>query len=142
MCSNLRFYDYFLELAFHFIMQKTLQRVLGSKMNEWMQIQNRGSKQRKVIGAETALQTKGIKDFLLKKQYFYILKNKDKLHYSRCLWNFLFFWLGCALSMKTLYLISKKSTFLHMIRNSMESSKRYLSILNWCFIKGKIGNFT
>ena len=122
--------------------EKTLHRVLGSKMNEWMQIQNRGSKQRKVIGAENALQTKGIKDFLLKKQYFYILKNKDKLHYSRCFRNFLFFWLGCALSMKTLYLISKKSTFLHMIRNSMESSKRYLSILNWCFIKGKIGNFT
>ena len=122
--------------------EKTLQLVLGSKMNEWMQIQNRGSKQRKVIGAENALQTKGIKEFFLKKQYFCILKNKDKLHYSGYFRNFPFFWFGCALSMKTLYLISKKSTFLHMIRNSLESSKRYLSILNWCFIKGKIGNFT
>ena len=45
--------------------EKTLQRVLGSKMNEWMQIQNRGSKQRKVIGAENALQTKGIKEFFV-----------------------------------------------------------------------------
>ena len=45
--------------------EKTLQLVLGSKMNEWMQIQNRGSKQRKVIGAENALQTKGIKEFFV-----------------------------------------------------------------------------
>ena len=50
--------------------EKTLQLVLGSKMNEWMQIQNRGSKQRKVIGAENALQTKGIKVFFVKETVF------------------------------------------------------------------------
>ena len=35
-----------------------------------MQIQNRGSKQRKVIGAENGLQTKGIKDFFVKETIF------------------------------------------------------------------------
>ena len=45
-----------------------------------MQIQNRGSKQRKVIGAENAQQTKGIKEVLFKKTIFLYFKNENELH--------------------------------------------------------------